>query len=110
MRIRGGHTIEVYRPDGKNRHGDGENELVGSIDHVVVRWTSADLMDRAQEVEFMSTVIFCPKDAAIRLQAKDRFKLNGEWWAVIGDPVWEENHPMTGYNFGYYAMQAQVMA
>lgn len=110
MRIIGGHTIEVYRPGNKDRHGDGDREFVGTIDHVVVRWTSPDLMDQAEETNFMSTTIFCPSDAAIRLEARDRFKLNGEWWAVVGNRSWDETHPMTGTNFGYYAMQAQVMS
>jgi len=110
MRLRGGHTIEVYRAGSRDRYGDTELELVGTIDHVLVQWTSATAMDDAQEVEYMSTVVYCPRDAAIRLQEKDRFKLMGEWWAVIGDRVWDENHPVTGHNFGYYIMQAKVMA
>jgi len=110
MRLRGGHTIEVYRASVRDRYGDSEHQLVGTIDHVLVQWTSATAMDSGEEVEFMSTVVYCPRDSAIRLQEKDRFKLMGEWWAVIGDRVWDENHPVTGHNFGYYIMQAKVMA
>jgi hypothetical protein len=110
MRIRGGHTIEVYRPEGRDRYGDGTLKLVGTIDNVLVEWSSAASMTRAEEVEFMNTVVYCPRDAAVRLQAKDRFKLNDEWWAVIGDRVWDQNHPVTGHNFGYYVMQAEMMA
>jgi len=110
MRLRGGHTIEVYRTSGRDRFGDSELQSVGFIEHVLVQWTGAQSMSSGEEVEFMSTVIYCPRDAAVKLREKDRFKLMGEWWAVIGDPIWDENHPITGHNFGYYVMQAEVMA
>lgn len=109
MKIRGGHTVEVYRSTGKDRHGDGIDALIGTIDNVVFQWASANPVDRAQENDMMSTVIYCPRDAAIRLQARDRVKFNGEMYAVVGDPAWDENHPVTGFNFGYYMMQVQVM-
>jgi hypothetical protein len=110
MKIRGGHTLEVYRAQNRDRYGDSELQMIGTIEHVLVQWSSATSMTSAEEVEFMSTVVYCPRDAAIRLQEKDRFKLMGEWWAVIGDRVWDENHPVTGHNFGYYVMQAEMMA
>jgi hypothetical protein len=110
VKIRGGHTIQVYRPTGKDRFGDGDLNLIGSIENVIVQWASANPIDRAEEVESMSTVIYCPRDAAIQLRERDRFKLNNEWWSVIGDPAWDENHPVTGHNFGYYMMHVQMRA
>jgi hypothetical protein len=107
--IRGGHTIEVWRSTGRDRFGDATETLVGTIEHVVFQWTSANPMDRAQETDMMSTVIFCPRNAAIQLRARDRIKFRGETYAVIGDPSWNEDNPATGYNFGYYMMQVQVM-
>jgi hypothetical protein len=109
MKIRGGHTIEVYRSTGKDRHGDGDKELIGTIDNVVFQWGSANPVDRAEEVDSMSTVIFCPRRAAIRLQARDRFKFNQETYAVVGDRSWDENHPVTGHNFDYYMVHVTVM-
>ena len=110
MMVRGGHTIEVYRYTGRNRHGEGIEALVGTIDHVVFQWGSHTPMDMGEEMTSMSTVIFCPRDAAIRLQARDRFKLNGENYAVVGDRSWDENHPITGSNLGYYMMQVEVVS
>lgn len=109
MRIRGGHTIEVYRSASKDRHGDAVDSLVGTIENVVVQWVSANPVDRLQETDSMSTVVFAPRDAAVKLKARDRFKLNGETYQVVGDRSWDETHPVTGYNFGYYMMQVQVM-
>lgn len=109
MIVRGGHTIEVYRPTARNRHGDAINEYVGTIDHVVFQWGSADPVDRAQENDQMTTVIFCPKSASVKLQARDRFKFREETYSVIGDRSWDERHPITGADYGYYMVQVQVM-
>jgi len=109
--MRGGHTIQVYRPtSGRDRFGDGEVELIGTIDHVVIQWGSSAAVDEAEETSYLSTVAYCPRDAAIRLKARDRFKLNGETYAVVGDPKWDENHPVTDHNFGYYTIQAMAMS
>jgi len=110
MTVRGGYTIEVYRSTGKDRYGDGDLSLIGTIKNVIVQWGSANPIDRAEEVESMSTVVYCPRDADIRLMERDRFKLNGEgeWWAVIGNPSWDQNHPITGNNLKYYMAQVQM--
>lgn len=110
MKIRGGHTVEVYRVvTGRDRYGEATPQLIGSIDHVVFQWGTPRLVDDAQESDMFSTVIFAPRDAAIRLQARDRVKYNGEMYVVIGDRSWDENHPVTGHDFGYYMMQVEVM-
>lgn len=109
MRIRGGHTIEVFRedPKRKDRHGDKVRKSIGTIDHVVMVWGSSSPMDYAEEFSSTATEVFCPRDAAIRLKSRDRFKHDGSTYVVVGDPSWDENNPTTGYNFGYYT--AQVM-
>lgn len=109
MKIRGGHTIEVFRSTTKDRHGDAVESPVGTIENVVVQWVSANPLDRFQENDSMSTVVFAPRDAEVRLQARDRFKLRGETYQVIGDRNWDEVHPSTGHDFGYYMMQVQVI-
>jgi hypothetical protein len=110
MRIRGGHTIEVYRSTGRDRYGDGEEQLIGTIDHVLFQWGSSTSLDEAEETSYLSTVVYCPRDAAIRLQARDRFKFDGETYVVVGDRKWDENHPVTGHNFGYYTSQVMAMS
>lgn len=108
MKIRGGHSIEVYRKSTSNRHGDGAGVLVGTIDNVVFQWSSPDPIEREQENDSLSTVVYCPRDSQVKLQARDRFKFNNETYQVVGDRSWDENHPATGHNFGYYMMQVQV--
>lgn len=117
MRIRGGHTIEVYRAVERDRHGDKSDELVGTIDHVVFQWASAASVglrfkaaDEFQESSSLSAVVFAPRTAGILLQARDRIKLNGEWYQVIGDRAWNEEHPATGHDFGYYMMQVEMVS
>lgn len=111
MIIRGGHTIEVYRSTGKDRHGDNTAvQMVGTIDNVVLQWVSAAQVAGAGEVTSMTTVAFCPKDAAVLLNEDDRFKLNGDTYAVVGGRLWDEDHPVTGTNFGYYIVKVVVMS
>lgn len=107
MMIRNGHTIEVLRETTSDRHGDKVRQSIGTIDNVVFVWGNAVAMDAGEEFSYMATDIYCPRDAAIRLVARDRFKFNDDTYAVVGDPSWDEDNPATGYNFGYY--QAQVM-
>jgi len=116
MRIRGGHTIEVYRnTTGKDRHGDpvaDQPELIGTIDNVVFQWASAASVGLRfhsskgfQETSDLSAVVFAPRDAEILLQARDRIKFNGETYQVVGNRAWDENHPVTGRDYGFYMMQ-----
>ena len=121
MNIRGGHTIEVFRnATVKDRHGDpadGQPERIGTIDHCVLQWATAQgewlkahPAGTFQETSSLLPVIFAPRDAAIQLRERDRVKLNGDTYRIIGDRVWDEDHPMTGSNFGYYMIQAQKVS
>jgi len=107
MRIPGGHTVEVYRVANRDRYGDGSPTLIGTISNVVFQWASADPLSRGQENEMMSTVIFCPRSASVKLQARDRIRFDGETYQVIGDRSWDERNPATGHDFGYYMMQVE---
>lgn len=109
MRIRHGHTIEVYRTTSQDRHGDTTRTLIGTIDHVVFQEnTNAKVDNDFGEVFTSGLVVFCPTDAPIRLRGRDRIKCAGVWYAVIGSPVWDDRHPFTGYQFDYYAMQLEA--
>lgn len=110
MMIRNGHTIEVYRGDSRDRHGDKVRNLVGTIDNVVFSWGSKSPRDVGEEFSFESIDIYCPRNAAIRLQGGDRFKFKGDTYAVVGDPAWDEDNPATGYDFGYYEAQVTVIS
>lgn len=117
MRIRGGHTIEVYRFTGKDRHGEGVQSSVGTIENVFMQWASAasvglrfQATTKFQETSQLNAVAFCPRHASLKLQAKDRFKLNGETYQVIGDRAWDENHPVTEHDFGYYMVQLEMVS
>lgn len=113
MIIRGGHTISVYRSTGRDRHGDitaAALQLVGTIDHVVFQWASASPVEGAAEVTSMSTVVFCPRDAAVKLRERDRIKFNNDNYVVVGGPSWDEVHPMSGTDFGYYMAKVMVMS
>lgn len=116
MRIRGGQTITVIRPSAKDRHGDvTADSVVGTIEHCVFQWASAASVglrfhatDQFQETSNLSAVIFCPRDAAVKLEPRDRFTLNGNTFQAVGDRAWDENNPATGHDFGYYMVQVEM--
>ncbi len=118
MNIAGGHTIEVYRTSGRDRHGDKQNEtLIGTIEHVVFQWASAASVglrfkptDTFQETSALSAVVFAPRHAPILLQARDRIKFRGNTYQVVGDRAWDEDHPFSGYDYGYYMMQVETVS
>lgn len=114
MKIKGGHTVEVYRFT-RDRFGDETTTLVGTIEHVVFQWASAASVglrfhptDSFQETSNLSAVVFAPRHAPITLQARDRIKLRGETYQVVGDRAWDEDHPVTGRDFDYYMMQVEM--
>lgn len=117
MRISGGQTIDVYRHT-KDRYGDKQSEVfVGSIDHCVLQWASSASVglrfhpsNDFEEAFRLSAVIFCPRDAAVVLESRDRFKYDGRTYQVAGERAWDQEHPVTGYNYGYYMIQVEVVS
>lgn len=114
MRVRGGHTVEVFRAS-VDRFGDGELVSIGTIDNVVFQWASAASVGLRfhtdkdfQETSSLSAVMFIPRDAAVSPQSRDRIKFNGELYQVVGEHAWDENHPVTDHDFGYYMLQVEV--
>lgn len=117
MRIIGGETIEVYRSASVDRHGDAVHAFVGTIDRVVFQWASAASVglrfhpsNDFQESSKLSAVLFAPRDADLLLEARDRVKFGGETYQVVGDRAWDELHPATGHNYGYYMVQVETVS
>lgn len=117
MRISGGDTIEVWRSTGADRFGDQDFELVGTIDHVIFQWASAasaalrfQTPGGFQEISSISAVMFCPRDARVQLQARDRVKFRNRLFQVVGDQEWNEDHPATGYSYSHYMMQVETVS
>lgn len=118
MRVSGGDTIEVFRsPTTADRFGDKSFVSIGTIDHVVIQWASASSSalrfhsaNAFQETSSISAVLFCPRDAAIKLQARDRITLNDRNFQVVGDPEWDGNNPVTGSAYSHYMMQVEMVS
>jgi hypothetical protein len=115
--LRGGHTVEVFRITGKDRHGEGVHTPAGTIEHVFIQWASASTVglrfqatNQFQETSQLNCVAYAPRHADVRLQARDRFKFNGEMYQVIGDRAWDEDHAITGRDFGYYMVQLEMVS
>ncbi len=116
--IKGGHTVEVYRHSARDRYGDRlDSELVGTIPNCVVQWGVStnrgvglsQVEDFPGEHAGVTAILYAPRNATVRIRARDRLKFLGKTWQVVGDPVWDENHPVSGYNFGYYLVQIEAM-
>ena len=117
MRITGGITVEVHRGDApRDRFGDTERDLVGTIENCVFQWASAAGVqvrfansNDFRETAELRAVLFAPNDDPIQIQGKDRLKFNGQWYQVTGSRSWDEAHPMTGYDYGYYQVQVETV-
>lgn len=118
MRIIGGDTIEVFRSaQGADRFGDKEFASVGTIDRVLFQWASANSSalryhdGKGFEESFrLSAVVFCPRDAAIQLQPRDRIIFRGTLCQVVGDQEWNNNNPVTGSKYTHYMMQVELVS
>lgn len=117
INVRGGHTIEVWRrPKAADRFGDKEEVKVGTIDHVVFQWGSSGRTQASyhpstdfQETSQLTAVVYAPRNAAVKLQPKDRIVWNGKRFQVSGDRAFDETHPITGTDMGYYFIQVDAV-
>lgn len=109
MRVTGGHTVEVWRST-RDRFGDkASEEMVGTVEHVLLDWHRPQPSDGFQETATTDPVMFIPRDAAVQIQQRDRIKLDGTTYQVVGERMWDESHPVTGYNFSHYAVQVEAV-
>lgn len=117
MRIIGGTEIEVWRQEtSRDRFGDVTRELVGTIENCVFQWASAASVglrfhnvEDFQENSKLSAVMFIPNDAEVRVQNRDRVVMGDRTFQVQGDRAWDETHPSTGHDFGYYMVQLEMV-
>jgi hypothetical protein len=53
--------------------------------------------------------LYVKRDADV--QARDRItRPNGQTYAVVGHAVWEQNHPITGRDFGWKVFQVESLS
>lgn len=116
MNITGGHTIEVFRHV-KDRFGDRSEQSVGTIDHCVFQWAStthSGLHFKAsggfQETSDVTALFYVPRHTEPKIQDRDRIVFKGKTFRVVGLPAWDEEHPATGHDFGYYLVQVEASA
>lgn len=115
MNIIGGKTVEVFRRPERDRFGDAEPVSVGTIDRVVFQWGSTANRtgfrsgEGFRETADLGAVMFIPNDASVTVTARDRIKMGGDLFQVVGSREWDEPHPATGFNFGYYMVQVEAV-
>lgn len=113
MNVTGGATVTVYRST-KDRFGDTTDDTpIGTITGCIFQPSTGlgslryQPTDGFQETAAITTVLWAPRNAAIKLQDKDRFSLDGRKYRVIGDRAWDSPHPATGTAFSHYAVEVQ---
>ncbi|UJL27011.1 hypothetical protein HZU38_18895 [Mycolicibacterium vanbaalenii] len=98
MRIRNGHTAEVYRPS-RDRHGDTTTEThIGDIENCFLDPVSQRADDDYSENTSITTVLWYPAGADIH--QRDRIIIDGNTFRVVSVTL-NHPHPVTGYSFGY---------
>ncbi|CRZ17981.1 hypothetical protein [Mycolicibacterium neworleansense] len=100
----------MYRA-ARDRHGDAESEtLVGTIDHCILQPTRTTPTSSSwAETTELVTIVWAPRDAAIKLDDRDRITVNGNTYRVVGERMHDIEHPATGHSFGYYAVQIEAV-
>jgi hypothetical protein len=102
IRLTGGQAAEVRRAPGRDKFGDTELVKVGESDRVVIQWASRGLdfqpANDFGETATLVTVAFMPK-TDLRVEYRDRLKIDGHTYQVVGERAWDFPHPMTGRDF-----------
>lgn len=99
-------TVSVFRGD-TDRKGNPSKEPVGSVG-VVFAWggmsASSGRFDRQESAE-TSPQVFVP--AGVDVRARDRLQRgNGERYAVVGHPMWEQSIEVFGDRWMVFQVEA----
>lgn len=96
-----GDAVTVFRRPPKNRHGDAAG---ADVPHTIVGcgidWNATSSNNQFQDVETTDVDLYVPRAGDVI--ASDRVELpDGSRFTVLGRPMWDQVHPMTGTDFGY---------
>jgi hypothetical protein len=110
-----GSTAEVYRSK-RDGFGDKSEALVGTIPNVVLQPTTGLTGLQYQpvngdfvEASNLTTLLWCPRSADVKLENRDRAVVDGHNYRVIGDRAWDAAHPATGTVFSHYAIEVEAV-
>lgn len=103
-------TVRVLRGD-TDKYGNPNKNASGTAE-VVFAWGAGRRADRFQitrgkdEATTITAQIYCARGTD--LKARDRIvRSNGEKYAVVGHQSWDQNDPLSGYDFGWMTFQVE---
>lgn len=95
-----GQTVTVLRYSAKDRHGD---PVGAEADHTItgcgVDWNATTSNQEFQDVQITDVDLYVPRAADV--VASDKVEIGDRTFRVLGKPMWNQVHPMTGTDYGY---------
>lgn len=94
--------LTVFR-GGTDKYGNPNKRSNGTVDGVFA-WTSkprgAQFIEGRGEMAEIAAELYVERDAD--LKPRDRIaRSNGEQYRVVGHSMWNQDHPMDGFDFGW---------
>lgn len=95
-----GVTVTVVRRGGNDRHGDPVGDDTDhTIDQCGVDWNATSSNEQFQDVQITDVDLYMPRTADVL--ASDKIEIDTHMFRVLGKPMWDQVHPMTGTDYGY---------
>ena len=83
-----------------DRHGDPVGD---EADHTIngcgVDWNATTSNREFQDVQITDVDLYVPRAADV--VASDKVEIGARTFHVLGKPMWDQVHPMTGTDYGY---------
>lgn len=103
--VRAGQTVTVKRDLGKDDAGDPIAAAPPhTIDNCVFWWSSVSENTDRRQTSIVTGSLALPRGSDIK--STDRVEMaNGSKWTVVGPPQWDQDHPLSGRDFGYMIVE-----
>ena len=103
-----GQTVTILRST-KDRHGD---RVGAEADHTIagcgVDWNATTSNREFQDVQITDADLYVPRAADV--VASDKVEIGSRTFHVLGKPMWDQVHPMTGTDYGYKLVRLREVA
>ncbi len=95
-----GETVTVVRRGGTDRSGDpiGDDDD-HDIEQCGVDWNATTSNTQFQDVQVTDVDLYVPRSADVI--ASDKVGIGSRMFRLLGKPMWDQVHPMTGRDYGY---------
>ncbi|RUP29750.1 MAG: hypothetical protein EKK51_18805 [Mycolicibacterium sp.] len=101
-------TLSVYRGD-TDKYGNADKQLNGTIQGVV-SWGQYARNGEKMRAESASVSVELFVKRGTDLKPRDRVvRADGQVFMVVGGSMWDQLHPMTGFDFGWTAYRLDAV-